>query len=188
MEPTDSPIDLFFKSPSDFTGKSGVHSTLYLLRRDTSLCFGIDPNTGAKINFSAFFPGVMALLAGIDLVAKFNYGDAGSGVSDRFKRYVSEYIDDSFREEIYQLRNSLLHSFSLRGQDRQGKLYNFILTRGLDTLIKKTPDNSLVVDITKLSHKFEESIGMYKKKMLESEVLQALFLEMFEKYGIVPVR
>src|SRR5687768_16950094 len=104
MEPTASRIELFFKSPSDFTGRSGIHSTLYLLRRDTSLCFGIDPNTGAKINFSALFPGVMALLAGIDLVAKFNYGDGDSGVSDRFKRYVSEYIDDSFKEEIYQLR------------------------------------------------------------------------------------
>lgn len=73
----DNKMRLFFKSPDDFVGRTGRHSTLYLLRRDVSLCFGIDPNSGNKVDFVALFPGAMAILAGIDLLAKFVYGIPG---------------------------------------------------------------------------------------------------------------
>lgn len=184
--PTSTQIALFFKNPSDFNGKDQLHSTLYLLRRDTNICFGVNPNDGSKISSAALFPGVMAILAGIDLVAKFNYGDEDQSVSKRFKKYLTEFIDPNFAEELFQLRNSMLHSFGLYSKWK-GNVYRFILLGGLRALVEKHPENIYRVDIVRLWAKFEDSIGMYRTKLMQSLELQLLFNEMFMKYGTITI-
>jgi hypothetical protein len=72
----------------------------------------------------------MAVLAGIDLIAKFIYRDLANEVGKRFTDFVSKYINNIFHEELYQLRNSLLHSFGLYSETRNGKAYHFVLTQG----------------------------------------------------------
>lgn len=56
----------------------------------------------------------MTVLAGIDLLGKFYKGDdSPNGVGQRFKNYYEKYIDNKNADTIYQLRNSMLHSFGL---------------------------------------------------------------------------
>jgi hypothetical protein len=54
-------IEIFFRHPNDFNNKEGLKSTLYLLRRDISLCMGYDPNNNQKIEYEALWPGIMGL-------------------------------------------------------------------------------------------------------------------------------
>lgn len=179
-------IALFFRNPNDFEDKIGVHSTLYLLRRDASLCFGYDPNNNHKIHFEALFPAAMAVLAGIDLVAKFVYRDS-SGVGKRYKDYVFKYIDKEFKEELYQLRNALLHSFGLYSETKV-KVYHFILKRRVGKLIEPISDKSYLVDIEFLWRQFEASIEAYHKELVTSADLQQIFSEMFPKYGLIGIQ
>lgn len=181
-------IALFVRNPNDFGGRQGLHSTLYLLRRDASLCFGYDPNNNQKIQFEALFPATMAILAGIDLVAKFIYCDHPKEVGKRYTEYVARYIDNSFQEELYQLRNALLHSFGLYSETRTGKIYHFVLTRGLGKLIVQVSDKSYLIDIETLWKKFEVSVDVYHKELVASADLQQVFSEMFPKYGLVGIQ
>lgn len=191
-------ISLFFKNPNDFEGSIGVHSTLYLLRRDASLCLGYDPNNNQKIQFEALFPGTMAILAGIDLVAKFVYRDLPNKVGERYRDYVSEYIgkrlhdeglyDKRLYDKMYQLRNSLLHSYGLYSETSNGKVYHFVLTRGLGKLFEQVSDKSHLVDIEILWKQFEMSLESYHKELLASSDLQQIFSEMFPKYGLIGIK
>ncbi|MDP3665244.1 MAG: hypothetical protein Q8R50_01080 [Sediminibacterium sp.] len=183
MDNLQNDIALFFRHPNDFDGKATIHSTLYLLRRDTSMCFGYDPNNNQKINFEALFPATMAVMAGIDLVAKFLYADTKNEVSKRFTDYVVKYIDKNFSEELFQLRNSIVHSFGLYSEGKGGKIYHFILTRGIGKLIQKVNEKTYYVDIEILWNKFEESIELYQQELSNSTDLQQIFIDMFPKYG-----
>jgi len=181
-------ISLFLKNPNNFDARQGVHSTLYLLRRDASLCFGYDPNNNQKIQFEALFPATMAVLAGIDLVAKFVYRDSANEVGKRFKNFVSNYIDNTFHVELYQLRNSLLHSFGLHSETKDGKVYHFVLTRGSGKLIEHVLAKSYLVDIELLWKKFENSINVYDQELKNSADLQQNFSDMFPKYGLIGIQ
>lgn len=181
-------IGLFLKHPNDFRGQQGVHSTLYLLRRDASLCFGYDPNNNQRIQCEALFPATMAILAGIDLVAKFVFRDAPNEVGKRYNEYISKYLDNNFKEELYQLRNALLHSFGLYSETRTGKVYHFVLTRGLGKLVVQVSEKSYRVDIEVLWKKFETSLEIYHKELLATADLQQIFSEMFPKYGLVGIQ
>ncbi len=129
-------IELFFRDPNDVPGDTGLHSTLYLLRRDIRKCLSIgfaDQNESI-----ARWPGAIAILAGIDLLAKFFTGqdDFFQGpqklnVSKRFTNFIENYfhLDSSDQiDAIYQLRNALIHSFGLYSQDQKTKkVYKFVL-------------------------------------------------------------
>jgi hypothetical protein len=66
--------DLFFMSPRTRRSVPNEFSVLYLLRRDIGTCMGVDADTGQPVAHQALWPGAMAMLAGIDLLAKFYAG------------------------------------------------------------------------------------------------------------------
>lgn len=73
-------IEKFFKEK---TYNPGENSSLALLRNDIDRCFisGI------------LYPGVIGIMTGIDLLAKFYKGDDSSnGVGDRFKSFLKYYF------------------------------------------------------------------------------------------------
>jgi len=187
MDNLQNDIALFFRHPNDFDGKSVIHSTLYLLRRDTSMCFGYDPNNNQKINFEALFPATMAVMAGIDLVAKFLYSDKNA-VGKRFTDYVVKYIDITFSEELFQLRNSIVHSFVLYSEGKGGEIYHFVLAKGIGKLIQQATAITYYVDIELLWKQFEESIELYQQELAASLALQKIFIDMFPKYGTVTIK
>ena len=68
-------VELFLRHPSKANTLNSINSTLYLLRRDIALCFGINPNNNQKVDFQALFLATMGVMAGIDLMAKFVFND-----------------------------------------------------------------------------------------------------------------
>lgn len=184
-------LEVFFQEPNNFDDNQDVFSTLFLLRRDTLTCFGINPNNYDRIEYQAIFPGTMAILAGIDLLAKFYYTDneiSGNFSSDRFKKFVLQYIDNKNQEVIYQLRNSLLHSFGLYSKDKKENEYNFILDRGKSELINQIDTKNFVISVDLLRAKFENSIALYKADLVNNLKLKTNFELMIPKYGYIGIK
>ncbi len=185
-------IDLFFEDPAILRRPPGRYSVLYLLRRDINTCMGIDPD---RPNCQALWPGAMAIFAGIDLLGKFLAGDDSfrSGKSStRFKNFVRTYFQAVSQENaaiIYQLRNSLLHSFGLYSMDSQGNEYIFTLidsqTQG--PLVRDLGSGHYLVDIRTLHNLFETAITNYEADLKKDSSLQDNFAAMFPKYGVVDI-
>ncbi|HMR42306.1 MAG TPA: hypothetical protein PKC40_00665 [Saprospiraceae bacterium] len=189
----DQNIQFFFRKPEDLDDTEKIYSILFLLRRDIKTCFGINPNDNSKITYEALFPGVMAIMAGIDLLAKFYHGNdttQNGEVGKRFKNYVKIYLVNKNEDEakiIYQLRNSLLHSFGLYSEDRNGNIYKFILNRSA-TFIHKVDKENYKISIIELQKKFEDSIDKYEKELCADFNLQNNFVKMFPKYRALKIQ
>ena len=180
--------DFFFQYEKDISGKTKF-SNLNLLRRDIHTCFDTNPNDlTSKIGTCALWPGTMAILAGIDLLAKFHAGDDAYDKSrPRFINYADQFIDSTVKEELYQLRNSLLHSFGLFSTDKSGKVYKFVLTQDPTFFIKHdSTTDKYCVSIKNLKDKFEKSIEEFYKIYPEL-YSYAKFEELFKKYGTTEI-
>lgn len=177
---------IFFKNPQSFSVNDKAHSTLFLLRRDITVCFRRNPNDNTETQCQALFPGTMAIMAGIDLLAKFHYGDNINKSRERFIKFAEKYIDNTNTETIYQLRNSLLHSFGLYSKDRKGKKYIFSLNQDKHKLITNT-ENLYSVNINILWEKFELAIEKYQKDLENDFKLQRYFEDAFSKYGLLTI-
>ena len=175
---TSSNIDLFFEDPSTppRTRPTG-YGVLYLLRRDIITCF----------DYTAEWPGIMAMLAGIDLLGKFYNGeDSIGGVGRRFTSFLKYFNNISVKDKevIYQLRNSLLHSFGLYSEDRNGNVYKFTLSKNFPQFIKQDGDH-YYVNVLKLREYFNLSIRKYLIDLKRNADLQLKFEKMFPRYGTI---
>ena len=183
----------FFLSPRIEVAPPGWFGVLYLLRRDIDLCMGIDPNTGQPVRYraAAKWPGAMAILAGIDLLAKFFYGcDETSKSSERFRLFLDHFFEavspnPEHREAVYQLRNALLHSFGLYSRVRNGKEYRFFLTCDgtSDALVSHNPPDQWSVNLRVLHREFENVVEVYRDKLDSAPDLRDKFNRMFGNYG-----
>lgn len=143
-----------------------------------------------QINYQVLWPGLMSILAGIDLLGKYLAGDdINTSVSDRFKKYYKSYFDNKDESEIiYQLRNSMLHSFGLYSftckNQIKTKEYFFTLTVSDDnTIVTYGPNNRYTITIIALCNAFEISISKYLENLNNDKVLQSKFEKMFPFYG-----
>lgn len=190
----DSDIDTFFRDPRSVPASPDNFSQLYLLRRDIDSCFAINPNNGHPASWPAIkWPGVMTILAGIDLLGKFFKGqDASGGVGERFRAFLVQYFELSNEdaEIIYQLRNSLLHSFGLYSYTNQGVIYQFTLSSNLPQLITPTSANNFTVDIELLRTRFEAAVKAYHNDLLSadtSDQIVANFSAMYVKHKLIGI-
>ena len=191
-------IPVFFRDPRSAPATPGNFSQLYLLRRDIDTCFGIDPNTGNLVSSwpKSIWPGVMAILAGVDLLGKFLAGnDAPGQVGTRFTTFLIRYFGLSAgdAETIYQLRNSLLHSFGLYSQLIGGTVYQFTLTGGQPQMITPTSSTEFTVDIDKLRRQFEDAVQAYFSDLQsisnsDQATLEANFSAMFGRHRLVGIQ
>ena len=178
-------IALFFTDPAVEPSVPGTFSILYLLRRDVSHC--ISGN-------HTLWLGAMGILAGVDLLEKFLAGSDENGkVGQRFRAFIERYFkplspDDA--QAIYQLRNSLLHSFGLYSTARQKgrgiqEYYFTMLCAPLNTgLVQRDPaTNQYLVNLWILHAKFETAIDRYRADLVTDQELQARFGAMFPIYG-----
>lgn len=173
---------LFFREPREIPTPPGQFGILYLLRRDIRSCF----------DNAILWPGVMSILAGIDLLAKFYAGQDGQGVGDRFRDFVRQFFHlptpDDDVETIYQLRNSILHSFGLYSSANNGQIYRFTLTSlGTTPLIQRTSPEHYLIDIRSLFEYFENSIIEYRRALQGDVGLQNKFMAMFPNYGSIRI-
>lgn len=183
--------ELFFESPRKCPAFPNWFGVLYLLRRDVDQCMGLNPNTGGEGNCQALWPAAMGLLAGFDLLGKFFAGsDARGAVGDRFRNFLERFcpnIPQGDRQVVYQLRNSLLHSFGLYSEDR-GQVYRFTLTAdGSGPLVAHEPPDKYMTDLRVLHREFEAGVESYATALDRDPRLQANFNSMFEKYGRVHI-
>ncbi len=183
-------INLFSEDPKDYHAPPRRYSTLYLLRRDISSCLGTKLVTKEPDRPpSAQWPGAMAILAGIDLLAKFYSGDDRGNVGIRFKDFLqSKYFNLNHNESyiIYHLRNSLLHSFGLYSFDRKlNKEYWFTLVAKYDPLIELLETDHYKIDVMALYKSFESSVELYLIDLKTDPDLQNKFFILFHKYGSV---
>jgi hypothetical protein len=74
---------------------------------------------------------------------------------------------------IYQLRNSLLHSFGLYSEktDSKGRViatYNFVLSRGTGKLIKHLNNDYYCVDVQRLRELFDQAVEKYETELRDT--------------------
>ncbi|MGZ6207686.1 MAG: hypothetical protein ACXWMS_09035 [Syntrophales bacterium] len=152
---------------------------------------GIDPNTLQPIPYAALWPGTMSILAGVDLLAKFYDGsDQINQVGPRFREFVRKYFRPLSPVEadiVYQLRNSLLHSFGLYSETTGGKRYRFKLGQDLGQFISLLGRDIYLVDIRELHRRFESAVSQYQNDLENSTTLQGYFTTMFLKYGAIRI-
>jgi hypothetical protein len=183
--------------------------TLYLIRRDIKTCMGFNPDLKdyVKTGFRAEWPGIMGILTGIDLLGKFYIGDDDYKKSrDRLKKFIREYfkpITENQINAIYQLRNSLLHSFGLYSKHeiisknvlKSINEYKFSLVTVGNEFIKllwkyKAKNKSVDtyrfkyrISVMALYERFENSINRYYDELIIRNDLMSNFEKMFRKYG-----
>ena len=168
----DENIAQFFCDPKIPPKPPGYFSTLYLLRRDAAKCMGRDQNTfkplPEEIFSQALWPGLMAVFAGIDLLAKFLRENDTSPVSERFKSYVELYIcptHPEWQESLWKLRNAVMHSFGLYGGMVRGKEERYLLTAGagIVNIPDETPtERTIHFDILEIWKSFEEHLPAFQ--------------------------
>jgi hypothetical protein len=185
-------IDLFFEDPTVYHEPPRWYGVLYLLRRDIRTCLDIGRNAGAKTHCKALWPGAMAIMAGIDLLAKFLVGSDSVGQSGRrFRDFVGKYFEQVSSDDattIYQLRNALLHSFGLYSEyksENKRKVYRFTLTAAHRPLVQEWADDKYWIDILALHDRFETAIECYHADLRDDQALQRNFNAMFPKYGTI---
>ena len=176
---------LFFEDPAQPRVSVGRLGVLYLLRRDINYCMGVD--TGRP---QALFPAAMAILAGVDLLAKFYKGTDNGGVGKRFKEFVKKYfqrLTPDEADQLYQFRNALMHSFGLYSETKHKK-YQFSVNAGKSgtgALVEPRGNDWYFVGIQTLHERFEEAIEDYRNDLKQSQDLRAKFMTMWQKYGFL---
>lgn len=189
---------LFFKSQTEAAHVPGWNGTLYLLRcdiRDSLNAFvWRDENTN-QLKSANIWPRAMMVLAGIDLLAKFRKNKDGRNVGTRFEEFVTDRITNSetnpnaSAKVIYQLRNSLLHSFGLFSESRnnQGAVtatYRFTVQyQEQNWLIDNPQADEWRVNLHELEARFEASVDQYRQEITDGN--RPFSDEMFCKYGAV---
>lgn len=178
--------DVFFRDPQDPPTqiRPVQFSTLYILRRDANTC--LQPKTGS----GAAFPGVMTLLTGIDLLAKFYAGnDARREVGKRFRTFVWRYFRSIPKEKagvLYRLRNELHHSFRLGN--------GLMLTDDKGAaLLTPLGSRRYLIGVHALHQAFEVAISAYREDLESNPIvrgrdLRVGFRKMFRKYGAIWIR
>ena len=183
-------LEMFFRDPAEEPQLPGTLGTLYLLRRDIRDLQNALPE-------AAIWPRTMLVLAGIDLVAKFYCdNDNQRRVGGRFKTFVRERIThaspnaEGEAETVYQLRNSLLHSFGLYSQGR-GRTYRFVVTHGSGNVLmtndSANPEKWLV-NLAVLQSRFEDAVMEYDRTLRSGEAPHPFSEALFDRYGWVSIR
>ncbi len=175
-------FDLFFEDPLLFRAGPGNFGILYLLRRDINRC--LKPGEGSWL-------GAMGILAGIDLLGKFLHGEDDYRKSQfYFKGFLTRYfagLDQDQVDLLYQLRNSLLHSFGLYARSQDGTEYRFCLVAGEGgpwPLIQTRAPGDHLIEVITLHREFEKAIERYRRDVLRNKpALQDNFGKIFSNYG-----
>lgn len=189
IKTTQDLIDFCFKAENKKKDES-LNSILYLLRREIKHCFGINPDNETKNGIYVKWPGTMAIMAGIDLLSKYHSGTLDFKVGPRFKIFLKEFwnLNDDEQEVIWQLRNSLCHSFSLYSISDKGKEYRFELAETSDNLIANISQDTYRIALNKLLEFFFDGIIKYHSAVSKSDDLKTKLVSVLRKIGGVSTK
>jgi hypothetical protein len=197
-------IDFYFKEPPETLKKDETPfliSPLCQLRHDIDYCLGLAENKRDlllralkedtdKINelfeeTPALYTATMGIFAGIDILAKLCAGNNREGESGkRFKGFTNHYFQLNEEQNVllWEMRNALLHSFSLYFPHK-GIEYNFepIISGGdIITGVANIQDTRYIywLDVATLYGKFEDAINKYRDDISINRSLLHKFLKM----------
>lgn len=171
---------LFFKDPSITPSFPGEFGTLYLLRRDIKSC----------MDHKILWPSTMCIMAGIDLLGKFLDGEDSIRASgNRFLNFAKAYLHLSSKDSrtLYQLRNSLLHSFGLFSAKTGHFRFQLCANGNPAPIICRSGGKIIHVDLLSLNDGFEAAVNQYQKALDASSSLRKNFNRMLRRYGKVPI-
>lgn len=182
-------VSSFFMNPAEQPPHAAPLGILYLLRRDIRQCMA----QGVPL----LLPATMLVLAGIDLLGKFLTGSDSTGpgaVGERFRRFVREYMALGSEDQVdalYQLRNTLMHSFGLycRVRDSKGNIkkeYVFLLRSGASdaqTVIVQRGDSQYSISVKSVLARFESAVETYRTALSTNLELQSHFRAIYPWYG-----
>ncbi len=215
-------LDHYFAEPRENRPANQPLSVLYLLRRDAAQCLGYDPNTYTiasqplEDGRQVLWPGVMAVFAGIDLLSKFHAGTDEDqippgtvqadhwrySVTGRFIAFINAYfnLNQQESEMIYQLRNSLDHSFALWSRRRRdGQVFRFTLGRQAEAQANRLMDFrndangelECIVYLYELHRRFEQVVAQFqpdlRRRVEQTPADQQAFETLVERYGFIGI-
>jgi len=201
----DDRITFFFDSPNNAShARAGLHSVLYLLRRELLETMGFDPNSTSEHDAGAagprnrMFASLILMFTVVELLAKFAYGDASGNVGARFRAFLAsadggELVDEQALQ-LYKLRSSLVHAFGVPDADTLATLglSGFSLAQRSDSglIMQQTPSGVAVVYIDGIYRVVIAAVEKYRETLYGSgsSDRRALLLQMFAKYGTIVFR
>lgn len=178
-------INHFFTSPYELA--QPPYSTLYSIRKDIELCIG--SHTIKKEEDHILFPGLLTIVAGIDLLAKLHSGnDYPNKVRSRFKSFTEKYfnLSETGYHVLYQLRNSLIFSLNLSSRVGQGSLLKFVIDNNLKKLYEKK-EGIYIINLSILNVHFEQAVERYHQDLKVDLMLQKRFKPIYILYGCLPL-
>ncbi len=176
----------FFKHPNKAPVVPGDNSTLFLLRRELATLNNAFP--GAML-----WPKAMLMMAGIDLMAKFKYNSdriSGGAIGQRYRDFCYAYIVDAGANRnrdadlMWQLRNSMLHSFGVYSDRGTGHRFLLDYAPG-SSLIRVNAGGRFVVNLKVFFQRFGSSIRQFNQHVAANPI--QLTQQMFDKYGFIHI-
>lgn len=174
-------------------------SQLNLLRRHKNICLH-----GSEL---ATWPGVMAILAGIEMLGYFYKGGVFKfGSADKFTQFYTNFFfkDDHSPQKqtdainLYKARCAMMHTYGLYTEDydRRGnitKVYYFSINMNTTSpIIYQEPGtDNYVISIPSLDNEFDNAVDNYQEflsGLLETDPADpkiVLFLEAYKKVKLI---
>jgi len=196
-------IGYFLEPPEESRRTAGIPDTishrrsqsiLYLLRGEIKETgFGVNENTceaslRKKVVEHRLFATAMLIFAGIDLLAKFVYGDKRDKgkVGRRFKVFSRCYmgLSKDHAERLWAVRNAMMHSFGLYTSEG----FRVMFTNSLGLAVVETLEPQVyLLSLSSLYDGFLDAVAKYEERVRSRKVLKRLFERMEGKYGFMSV-
>lgn len=167
---------------------SPLRGTLRMVRDDVETC------RSAK----AWWPEVMCLFAGIDLLALCYAGGRVGRDGDRFREFLKDYfgLNHHHRKAIYKLRCAVVHSYGWYAgpRGRSGGAYGFQLDQTPGPLLERIGTRTYRLHIPELLRQFEQAAADYEADLRAGRShrrtgasLRVGFSRLFLRYGLIRV-
>jgi len=144
-------------------------SVLFLLRRDLEKLYGAESRKHIRTHKAPMLA-VLGMMAGIELLAKFNTGKATQTTNNDFKEFLVGYgnLTRAKAEVLYQYRCALAHSYGLytmkRASGKRPRSFKFSLDDSprCSCLIEKLSYNHYVISFWQMKQLFLHCVESLK--------------------------
>ena len=196
---TDRQIDDCFSAPRAKRRPGQNRSVLFLLRRDLEKLYGAENRKHIRTHKAPMLA-VLGMMAGIELLAKFNSGKATQTTNTDFKDFLVDYgnLTRARAEVLYQYRCALAHSYGLytmkRVRGKRPRSFKFSLddSPGCSCLIQKVAYNHYTISFWQMKQFFLRCVAYLEARLRNSDhrdhkILLKNFLTVVKRIGYIRI-